>query len=515
MILILSLIFSYCSRIEVRKEWRDLNSWEKDTYIKAVQLLKITPSKRNSKVSVHDEFTYIHYTHTKNFHKSPQFLPFHRVFLKKYEDSLNTVYQNYLAANPSQTRFKDARINLPYWNFIRDSNNILASPIWKDFGGFGTAKSNYCVKDGPFSNFIVNYSTQGRRCLRRKYENGKMVRILREFTMPKMMNYVKTWGMRSKKYNEFRYTLEWSVHTMPHIIIGGAQENAVGDMGQLDFSPNDPLFYLIHPTVDKIWFENQKADPGNLYRYDGKRYDGRSWNGGFGREVNILDRVQPFMEYRVLDAMSTTNLCYVYSRPWLPALNTVPVPPFPVNTKIISPASSILVQPISVTVQNKLSNMNVPFGVPQQGTSQTDKVPQQNAQKFVTSQQSAPILQAQIDSNNQVPQQEMQVNNQVQQTSVIQPFSNDTVAKFSNDTALQAITKRSVSRRTCEDYMVQPEDATVFSKYDHKPVKHLTKIPHKFEDLEAVKEKRKNFGYMGARYWATLEGFLRYMDCIS
>eukprot|EP00834_Sanchytrium_tribonematis_P003403 NODE_130_length_16779_cov_1.687410.p1 type:complete len:529 gc:universal NODE_130_length_16779_cov_1.687410:13940-12354(-) len=491
-LIILSLIFGYCSKINVRKEWRELQPVEKQAFIKSIQLLKVTNSTRNPKVSVYDEFTYIHYTHTRNFHKNPQFLPYHRVFLIKFEESLNTVYQNYLRIAPKQSPYKNITIVLPYWNYLRDGSNIPGSVIWKDFGGFGTPNSKYCVPDGPFKDFKVTYSAQGKRCLRRKYENGKISYYLKrgDYTMPKMINFVKTWGKKSQKYNEFRYYLEWSIHTMPHIIIGGAQANAVGDMGQLDFSPNDPIFFVIHPTIDKVWSEYQKAAIGNLYRYDGKRFDGVAWNSGQGREVNILDRVQPFSEYRVIDVMDTKNLCYVYSQPWLPSLKTVQKPPYPVNFNIISPASSILVKPYYTTlkVQNPIFSKGtiavVQNQVGQKASQQNmnqiqpnlQPQPQQQQQQQPQSQlQQPPQQQPQLQQQQQQQQQQqiVQVQNSAQNLSTSTPNPNPNGITIP---PAPVLTKRNYM---CDSILKFTEGSADFINWSHQPYTGpASQIPH-------------------------------------
>ena len=508
MLYILALIFGYCSTIEVRKEWRDLQPYEKQTFFKAVQLLKITPSIRNPKVSVHDEFTFIHYTHTKNFHKNPQFLPFHRVFTKKYEDSLNTAYQNFLARNPTQKQFRNIRINMPYWNFLRDGANIPASPVLNEFGGFGTQQGGFCVKNGPFSTFVVKYSAQGQRCLRRKYENGVITGYLRkDFTMPKVMNFIKTWGAKSKQYNEFRYYLEWSLHTLPHVVLGGGQFNPTGDMGQLDFSPNDPLFYLIHSMIDKLWFEYQKVESANLYKYDGKRYEGLKWNKGYGRQTNIMDRVQPFTEYRVLDVMNTANVCYVYSRPWFPALKVKPSPPSLINTNVIPADSAVLVKPYNVQVQNKLQKMNIAFS--------TQTRPQQNmpAQTVKTADNGAHPQQQPQPQQKQSTGNQQQIQQQQQQQVPTAPVLNATTDLLP---VAPILSKRSYKKK-CDHLLVgiTTENSNDFLNNNHKPVERPNVIPNGFGNLQKVNEERKQYGYMGGRYSKTMEALSAYMNCIS
>ena len=51
---------------------------------------------------------------------------------------------------------------------------------------------------------------------------------------------------------------EWSGHNLIHTFVGG-------DMGDLSTSPNDPLFWLHHANIDRIWSIWQSRHPGQVY----------------------------------------------------------------------------------------------------------------------------------------------------------------------------------------------------------------------------------------------------------
>jgi len=62
-------------------------------------------------------------------------------------------------------------------------------------------------------------------------------------------------------YDDFRFLIEFGAgrHGAVHCFIGG---HMCGD-----HSPHDPLFFVHHTMVDKIWDEWQKINPANAEDY--------------------------------------------------------------------------------------------------------------------------------------------------------------------------------------------------------------------------------------------------------
>ncbi|KAL3896402.1 MAG: hypothetical protein SGCHY_004097, partial [Lobulomycetales sp.] len=61
-------------------------------------------------------------------------------------------------------------------------------------------------------------------------------------------------------FDGFSTLLETTLHAGVHVGIGG-------DMSELRNASNDPLFYLLHSNVDRIWAEFQRSFPdlGQVY----------------------------------------------------------------------------------------------------------------------------------------------------------------------------------------------------------------------------------------------------------
>jgi tyrosinase len=51
---------------------------------------------------------------------------------------------------------------------------------------------------------------------------------------------------------------EWSGHNLIHGFVGG-------DMGRLDRSPNDPLFWMHHANIDRVWTVWRERNPQEIY----------------------------------------------------------------------------------------------------------------------------------------------------------------------------------------------------------------------------------------------------------
>ncbi|KAI9297366.1 Di-copper centre-containing protein, partial [Neoconidiobolus thromboides FSU 785] len=216
-----------CAKPVTRKEVRELTQQEFNAYVSAVQKLhssKTTTSTYND----FEVFAQLHDRSAPNIHNNPSFLPWHREFLYRYEQSLKKINSN---------------ITLPYWDWTLDYEYPHRSPILTQLmmGGNGDENNDYCISDGPFSTFSMQYaSDQGPHCLRRSYSED---RNITSFVPPETMVAISS----DKRFSYFSYPLE-IYHGYPHVGIGGDY----GDFSTM-YSPNDPLFYLHHAFIDMLF----------------------------------------------------------------------------------------------------------------------------------------------------------------------------------------------------------------------------------------------------------------------
>ena len=95
--------------MHVRKNAANLTTEEWERFLNAVITLKHTFAA-GSNVSIYDQFVAIHQGITQltgaqttdGAHNGPVFLPWHREYLKRYEQALQSV---------------DPRVGIPYWNW--------------------------------------------------------------------------------------------------------------------------------------------------------------------------------------------------------------------------------------------------------------------------------------------------------------------------------------------------------------------------------------------------------------
>ncbi|KAJ1981540.1 hypothetical protein H4R33_005231 [Dimargaris cristalligena] len=244
-----------CSRIAIRREIRSISQQERNRYFRAIKTLNSGPRPNG-----YDYFTRMHLDWASRSHGDARFLPWHRVFIREFEKALQRI---------------DPGVILPYWDWARDANDPAGSPVLSAslYGSNGGAGG--CVNDGAFSGWRVFYPDARIRCLTRKYDGGN--RIQPWWGTGAMNNLKNT----SPNYDNFRRRIE-GPHGNVHIGIGG-------DFSPM-WSPNDPLFWLHHAFVDKLWSEWQARSVNNLRSYGGAHSDGSQSVaseplGPFGRTV--------------------------------------------------------------------------------------------------------------------------------------------------------------------------------------------------------------------------------------
>jgi tyrosinase len=304
----------------IRQNYRDLGDTERGEFIEALLELK--------RRAVYDELVQLHVdgmahstpqvgpgiTGVRNAaHRGPAFLPWHREYLLRFERALQSV---------------NDRVNLPYWDWTEDAADPGASPIWDaDFmGGEGDEDEGWRVMTGPFARdngdwIITVEADQHGDALRRRF--GRLDWPLpdggadgTDYTLPTTDDVdvaMKERHYDAYPYNDssfttgFRNRLEgWitqladpavplpgtQLHNRVHVFVGGAwietdsngqRSMALGSMLPAS-SPNDPIFFLHHCYIDKLWANWQRermvADP------NGRPHYAPIVGGPFGHNLN-------------------------------------------------------------------------------------------------------------------------------------------------------------------------------------------------------------------------------------
>lgn len=272
------------SKIRVRKSVRDLSSAERKAYVDAVLKLKKVKSPYDSSLSYYDQFVAWHVTLNlcefgqplpmQMGHGSPIFLPWHRVFTLLFETALQEVSG------------KD--ITVPYWDWVTSADHDKSVVFADDFmGGAGDPMDNFAVKTGPFrkGKWKLNVDPPGTRWA--PFATKYLTRFLGDTPFPLPTQADVDLAMSTQIYDlppydqtsqfgaSFRNTLEGNRGdgpplmmectedgTMPIPIAGSGLHNGIhawvggpftnGTM-VLPNSPNDPVFFLHHSQVDRLW----------------------------------------------------------------------------------------------------------------------------------------------------------------------------------------------------------------------------------------------------------------------
>lgn len=218
----------------VRKNQADLTTTEWLRFICAIDSVMasgVPPS--------YYEFVAIHvqaFHNTWGAHRHSNFLPWHREFLIRLEDRL---------------RLFNPLVTIPYWNWAQSRAIPSEMSRSADMTRWGITRRSTLSRPLPTQIQVDNV-------------------------------------MASTTYHEFRDSLE-GIHDTVHVAVGSPDHAMITAA-----SPADPLFWLHHAFVDKVWADWQKINSD--------------------RPTNLTDTLQPppLMQRTVEQTMSTENMGYVY-----------------------------------------------------------------------------------------------------------------------------------------------------------------------------------------------------------
>lgn len=227
--------------MNTRKNHAALLPEDKTAFVQAVLALKndVDSVLNPGKMKRYDDFVQIH----KNAmigpdmfmpmpHQGSLFFPWHRVFLRQFELALQSA-----TGNPN--------IAIPYWDWELSGKN---NPFTPDFmGGDGDAVQANRVITGPFAFAGKKFKIRvwdgdtGNAGLRRDFGNDASAHL----PTPSQVASALTKTPYSPGPNSWRPVCEGALHNPVHRWIGG-------NMAEVT-SPNDPVFFLHHCYIDRLW----------------------------------------------------------------------------------------------------------------------------------------------------------------------------------------------------------------------------------------------------------------------
>lgn len=250
--------------VRVRQNAKTLSADQRRRFVNAVKGLKEIPSPHDPSVNAYDFYVHLHFEtylhHDSGAHKAPVFLPWHRRLLWIFESDLRSI---------------DPTVTVPYWDWAVDHDP--AGFLWADdfLGPEGDPDDRWIVKSGPFRQGEWRLAVIDENAID---QDGTIDALQRHFGVPypvgeeslptqadveaalAVPDYdAAPWNESSDIHRSFRNYFEGTrfddtgertndqLHNRVHDWIGGPMSARA--------SPGDPVFWLVHANVDRIWAE--------------------------------------------------------------------------------------------------------------------------------------------------------------------------------------------------------------------------------------------------------------------
>lgn len=250
--------------VRVRKNANELTEDERDRFLNALFQLNL------SGTGIYQDFRDIHVGPSDpEAHGGPHFLPWHRAYLLDLERELQAI---------------DPSVSLPYWRFDQPAPNLFQSSFMgatETVPEFATAELVVFDDTNPLAAWV----TDGVPGIRRSAYFDTATS-----SAPGLVGIPNPFLLRSQNetlalgdvYASFM-TMEGSPHGAAHVSFSGSISN-------VPTAVRDPLFFLLHANVDRLWalwqWLNERMTPQDTNVYTPQNIDGRRladtmwpWNG--------------------------------------------------------------------------------------------------------------------------------------------------------------------------------------------------------------------------------------------
>ena len=211
-----AIVGSVAVMVRVRKNANTLTPGERDRLVAAFAQLNHQGKGRFADFrNMHTDVS------SPQAHGAPAFLPWHRAYLLDLERELQAI---------------DASVALPYWRFDQPAPNIFTPDFFGESDSLGT------VHFSP-ANPLQFWRTDGVQGIAR--------RPLFDVALapPELRTQAQTLAL-GKVYRDFR-SLEGNPHGLAHTRFGGS-------ISSIGTAARDPLFFLLHCNVDRLWARWQR-----------------------------------------------------------------------------------------------------------------------------------------------------------------------------------------------------------------------------------------------------------------
>lgn len=280
-----------------------------------------TQTNLTAAITLYDDLVKVHQLLYWIIHHTGWFLPYHRLYFPSFpylteltsssmthtHETLLRTYCNYTGAQP-------------YWNESPDAGSFRNSTTLNSFGGPGGPDT--CVDQAPFAGIPLHIGpgfenqdhcifrnisetasagtsyTSVQRCMDRSLPGPT---LLSDSTLDTTAN--------TAAYESFWHCLEGAPHAGGHNGVGGGMQDAVA-------SPGDPLFWLHHAWIDKIWYDWQVQNErrGGFEALAGYRTMEEPVDGWVNVTVGDVMPMFGLVGDRTIESVMRpeTELCYTY-----------------------------------------------------------------------------------------------------------------------------------------------------------------------------------------------------------
>jgi tyrosinase len=226
-----TLVGSAPVMVRIRKNANTLTTGERDRFVSAFAKLN------DQGLGRFKDFREMHKTDIslRQAHRGPAFLPWHRAYLLDLERGLQAI---------------DPSVALPYWRFDQPAPNIFTPDFFGASDDLGTVKFSA-------TNPLQFWTTDGKQGVNRRplFDTAT--------APPGLFTETHTLGL-GNSFKAFR-TMEGNPHGLAHTSFGGSIQDPAT-------APKDPLFFLLHCNVDRLWAKwqrkNNRFDSGVAASYD-------------------------------------------------------------------------------------------------------------------------------------------------------------------------------------------------------------------------------------------------------
>ncbi|MGH8468078.1 MAG: tyrosinase family protein [Gammaproteobacteria bacterium] len=225
-----ALVGSVQVMVRIRKNANALTPGERDRFVSAFAQLNNQGAGRF--VDFRDMHTQVS---SPQAHGAPGFLPWHRAYLLDLERELQAI---------------DPSVSLPYWRFDQPTPNIFTREFLGVSDPIGTVQFSA-------NNPLQFWRTDGVQGInRRPFFNTAGA-------PPGLRTEAQTLAI-GNQYPAFR-TMEGNPHGSAHTSFGGS-------ISSIPTAARDPLFFLLHCNVDRLWAKWQRQfgrfNPAQAASYD-------------------------------------------------------------------------------------------------------------------------------------------------------------------------------------------------------------------------------------------------------